>query len=296
VQRGRTYVAVFALAAGGCGYPSFEFGAQESGVATGDAVADTTGDATVADSAVDDTGVDDTGTSPIDTGTSPVDTGTMTDAEPAPCSTTGAFCENWDDATSAQAHFKSIIVDSPAAIALASGGHSAPNAFASTTVPADAGGGAAYVIKPFDVTALDAPIRVDLWMKLETTTFPGTGSTTLFKIEHLGTGAVGDGLAFALGPGGLYADLYSMKYAHYPLGFTPAANTWFHVRIDIAHHTSKGSLTIWIDDMSTPLVVAGSISTASADSMQRNIVIGQYAVGATGTFKVLYDDVVVTRR
>lgn len=289
-----SFLWVFALVTSGCGYPSFDFATQDSAVADGgaDTFAD---DVTVVDTGDDDTSSIDTGVPGTDTGTSPVDTGSTVDAEPAPCATTGAFCESWDDATTPQAHFNSVIVDSPATIALAPSGHSAPNAFSSTVVPADAGGGAAYVLKPFDVTALDATIRVDLWMKLESTSFP-SGSTTLFKLEHLGSGAVGDGLAFALAGDGLYADLYAVKYAHYPLGFALAPNTWFHVRIDIAHHTSKGALTVWIDDMSKPLVTATNISTASADSMQRNIVIGQYAASATTTFRAFYDDVVVTRR
>ncbi len=255
-----------ALAGGlaGCTYPEFAFGASE---------ADAEPEATISDDASIDADVD----------------------APAPEGCTGIvaeFCEDWDDATNAQAGFTRANVSEKGSIALDPlSGRSASNALLAAAAP-DPGAPVvvANVDRPFVAASPETPMRIDAWLNLEHATYPSAdGSAFLLKLQR--AGGSGDGVTLSIDSAGLYVDRIGLTYAQFRLPAKPKEGAWFHVRLDVVLHTTKGSVVAWVDDMTTPVLSISSISTAKGDGTGRQLLVGLYAQDATDVFRVRYDDV-----
>lgn len=276
-----------------CTYPEFQF--------RGDASADTffEGDTSV-DDAVDDVRDDalvDTEQSATDA-VADVTTDAKTDAAkdtgvdapdaaPTGCAAiTADFCDDWNSVSSPSSKWTYQNVASTGAIALESGGVSPPKAF-STSVSMGATTSdviTAMVLKELTAPAPDTKLRADVWIKLDSATFPG-GSDFLLKVQR-----TGDGVTFSIDSGGFFVDAISMGYARWPVPKAVPVGKWFHVRLEARLKTVGGELAVFIDDMTTPLVSKTGISTASVDDTSRTFIVGQYAQGLTGSFKAHYDD------
>ena len=136
-------------------------------------------------------------------------------------------------------------------------------------------------------------MRADLWLQVESSTFPTTdGSVFLVKLER--NGGRGDGVTLSMDSSGLFVDRIAIDYDHYSVPYKIKPNTWMHVRIDAAVRTSGGSIKLWIDDMINPLVDKAGISTATADTTGRSFIVGLFAQKPNGVFKARFDDVTFT--
>ncbi|MGZ5967184.1 MAG: hypothetical protein ACXWP4_05920 [Polyangiales bacterium] len=283
----------------GCSYPDFGF--------TVDAgeTADTAIDSAVAlDSDLEDSlldGSDDTDdTTTVDSADSAIDSVSETAVDgptdtPAPVGCAGSaalFCVDWDSVTTPDAPFDNKDLVTPGAIALEkTGAHSSPNLFLSSTGPSTATDTVtADVFKAFTAPASSTPMRVEAWIKLESATFPTTtGSAFLLKVER--PGGTGDGVTLSIDETGLFVDRIAVDYDRFPISVKAKPGVWMHVRMDVVLQVAGGSVKLWIDDMTTPVVDKTGISTAVNDSVNRLLSVGLYSQRATGTFKARYDDV-----
>ena len=64
---------------------------------------------------------------------------------------------------------------------------------------------------------------------------------------------------------------------------------WTHVRVHTRLVTAGGSLTVWIDDMST--AAFSKSGTARVDSTGKQLIVGLYSESSSATFRARYDDV-----
>lgn len=282
----RALVVFAAIVSAGCQYPEFQFVSNDS------AVADT---AVAIDSAM-----------PVDTFVPPVDSATDTAVvdtrvvdttpeapPPSGCAgSTAKFCSDWDTATAPDTDWTFWGADDTGSLALdMGGGRSLPNAFLATTSPGAATVVTANLSKTFTTTADDSLIKLDAWIKLETDTFPTTsGGAFLLKIQR-GAG-VGDGVTFSIDNVGFYVDRIGVTYEAYTItSYKPKVGTWMHVRVHTRIHTINGSLTVWIDNMTTPVFTRTAVSTAKADSTAKQAIVGLYSQESSATFRARYDDV-----
>jgi hypothetical protein len=306
---------LFALALAGCSFPEYDFARRDSQVAAGDtAVSDSSAptldsSVVVADTnvvAMDTTVTMDTtmtmDTTVVDTfkpdTTPPPDTFKPDVVADVPVSTgcvgiTAAFCSDWDKATEPKTDFSWDGVSPTGSLTLdVGGGRSSPNAMLSTTSPSTtADVVVANVSRTFTAPSATASARIDVWLKLESATFPtaGGGAAFLFKFQTNMGG--GDGVTFSMNNTGFFIDRIGVTYEDYPIAVTPKVSAWTHVRLDARLHTTNGSFTCWIDDMTTPVLTRTGISTLKVDTTMQQLIIGLYSQKANGTFKVRYDDV-----
>jgi hypothetical protein len=311
-----------AIAVAGCTYPEFQFAADSATV-------DAAGDTAVADTAVADTTIANE-TAPPDTFTE-TDSGTidssMEDSDvtdtfvpdtfvadtfkpdtfvadtfkpDAPLSTgcTGVavkFCSDWDKATTPSSDFSYFGVSPTGSTTLdTTGGRSLPNAFYARTTPSSTDKVVvANVSKKFTAATADALIRVDAYIKLDSATFtPGTGGGGAFIFKVQRDGGAGDGVTFSIDDGGFYVDRIGVTYDYYSLPSPmPKAGVWTHIRMHTKLHSTAGSVTLWIDDMTTPVLSKSAISTVAMDSTDKILIVGLYSQNATTPVGVRYDDV-----
>jgi len=159
------------------------------------------------------------------------------------------------------------------------------NALFARSDPSPTGIVYASVQKNFALPSADASIDADMWIKLESATFAGQAAY-LTKIAH-----GGDGVTLMIDASGLFADTPSLSFR---IAKAVTVGAWFHVRILTKLHTTAGSLQIWIDDPSMPVVSKSGFATATADVVETKFVVGLYASKGTGTFRARYDDVSLT--
>lgn len=284
-----------AIALAGCTYPEFAFTTGAGDAAVDDGVtAEVSTDTSAPDEGPRDTLADapDAPETLADALTDSADATADAPAETGCTGSTADFCEDWDEATTARAGFTGTNVAAKGAIALdPSGGRSAPNAFLATTSPdPDASVVVANLDRAFTGPSPETPVRVDAWIKLETATFPTTGSGAfLLKLQR--DGGPGDGVTFSIDDVGFYVDRIGNTYAAYPLPTKPKVDAWMHVRLDVVLHTTNGRIVAWVDDMVTPVLSISSVSTVRADVSGRRLIVGLFSQNATGTFRARYDDV-----
>lgn len=292
------------LALTGCSYPEFYFapktdsggGAPDESVDETMVVADTAAaEDTLVDSSVEETDPPDTFAS--DTGAP--DTFKPDVAPEAPpaagcAGSTAKFCVDWDKSTTPASDFNYSGVSPGCGISLDSaGGRSAPNALLAQTTPSSTEEVVvANMSKLFTIPAPDALIRADVYLKLESATYPTTtgGAAFLFKVQN--DAGSGDGVTFSINENGYLVDRIGLTYEAFELTTPkPKASVWTHVRLHARLHTSAGSLTVWIDDMTTPAFSRSGISTIRTDGTARQMIVGLYAQRSSAPFRVRYDDV-----
>ena len=286
-------LVVLAIVSVGCTYPDFRFAPGDSAIVDDTAVGDTSVavdssiDTFAADTFTPDTFVADSAKdSPADiTPDAPVSTG---------CSGVMAkHCFDWDTAAKPEDGWTYSAVDASGSIALdPTGGRSLPNAFLATTAPGVGEVVTANLTQVITTAANDTVVKLDAWIKLEADKFPGTDGAFLLKLQR--NGGDGDGVTFSMGSTGFYVDRIALSYEYYEITtYKPKIGTWMHVRLHTKLHTTAGSVTLWIDNMSSPLLSKTAISTVKVDSTAKQAIVGLYAQGSTGTFKARYDDVTI---
>lgn len=293
----------------GCSYPQYEFVPTEPGDDTGEpadtsvVVEDTSIDSadatettdtrpdakldafeTAVDSSVTDTGVD----APKDT--TVVDTGPKDTGPTVGCASISAtFCADFDSVSSVSTTWNGADTVGTGTVAFDTTARSAPRSFLAT-VPASSFA-SAFLWKDFVAATTTTAMRADAWIVLDNATAPSTtGTHFLLKIERT-SGSVGDGVTVSIDNAGLFADRIGTTYDSWRLGYTVKPGTWMHVRMDAIIHSTAGALTIWIDDMSTPLLTKTGISTAQSDSTGRTLVAGLLAQNTNAAFHARFDDV-----
>lgn len=299
--------ALFAALLAGCSYPQYDFVPTEPGVDTGEpedtsvvVVEDTSIDATDAkpdakldasetavDSSVTDTSVVvDSG--PKDTGV--VDTGPKDTGPTVGCaSITATFCADFDSVSSVSSTWSGADTVASGTVAFDTTARSSPKSFLAT-VPASSFA-SAFLWKDFVAATTTTAMRADAWIMLDSATAPSTtGSHFLLKLERT-SGSTGDGVTVSIDNAGLYADRIGTSYEAFRLSYTVKPGTWMHVRMDAVIHTTSGALTVWIDDMTTPLLVKTGISTAQSDTTGRTLVAGLLAQNTNAAFRARFDDV-----
>jgi hypothetical protein len=298
-----------AIALTGCSFPDYSFAPRDSAVVTTDTSTTPTDSAVMIDTSfVEDTTVVEMDSAVMDS-TVPPDT-FVPDTTPPPdtfkpdvvadvpistgcVGSTATFCSDWDKATEPATDFDYNGISPTGSLALDTGaGRSSPNAMVATTSPSST----AMVVVANVTKLLTAPSsgavgRVDVWLKVESATFPTStsGAAFLFKFQTAAGG--GDGVTFSMDDTGYFVDRIGVTYEYYPIAVKPKVGVWTHVRLDAKLHTSTGSFTCWIDDMTTPVLTKSAISTLKVDTTMQSLIIGLYSQASTGMFRVRYDDV-----
>lgn len=299
---------LWTLALAGCSYPDFHFtksdaadetAATDTSIELDSAAVDsaTADDTTIADdSAVaEDTTVADTARpDSAKPDTAVVDT--MPEATPPTGCVALAddFCVDWDKASTATSPFTYFGVGPTGKLSLdVGGGRSSPNAMVAETAPSTTDRVVvANTTKVFSVATNDALIKVDFYVKLEAASFPTTtdGAAFLLKIQRE-TGE-GDGMTFSIDKTGYFVDRIGLTYEAYTIASPkPKIGVWTHVRVHTRLVTAGGSITVWIDDMSTAAFSKSGLSTVRVDSTGKQLIVGLYSQDASAPFKVRYDDV-----
>ncbi len=291
------------LALSGCSYPEFYFSppvdasTSDTTLLEADSAADDTG---LADSSVDepeppDTTTPDTATP--DTATPDTFKPDVAPEVPPPVGCVGStarFCVDWDKSATPASDFDFSGVSPGCSISLdAAGGRSAPNALLAQTAPSAAEEVVvANMSKRFTIAAPDTLIRVDLYLKLESAVYPTTsgGAAFLFKVQN--DAGSGDGVTFSLDENGFLVDRIGLTYEAFALATPkPKTGVWTHVRLHARLHTTAGSLTVWIDNMTTPAFTRSAISTIRTDGTARQLIVGLYSQRSSAPLRVRYDDV-----
>jgi hypothetical protein len=293
---------------GGCSYPEFAF--QASGDASEDTAIDsTTADVSIEDSAIEDSAVEDT--SFADTATEDT-TFDVVDAKDSAVDAKDSAIDAKDSAIADTADSK---VD-PCS------GHTFCSTFDGTTVTGDGwtgnyvtGGGLTTLDTSTSVTApkclhasiptgtvtaaanlsllLTSPttttkFRVESHVRLETLTYPAAGtSAILLKVQRDSTG---DGVSLVVQSTGLFVEANGVSYNAFPVMKTITPKTWFHVRLEGTLQKVGGSVALYIDDMTTPVVNVTGISTAVADDTNRQPLIGIFSYMTSSVFEARFDD------
>lgn len=294
---------LLAIAVSGCSFPDYTF-ARDSDVIVDDTASDTSLEDTtppedttpvemdtgVMDSSLPDTVKPDTAPPPD---TAKPDLGPEVPLSTGCTGVTATFCSDWDKVTSPASDFTFSGVGPTGSISLdVGGGRSSPNAMLSVTSPSSSDDVVvANVTKTFVAPTPGASARVDVWLKVESATYPSTtgGGAFLFKFQTNAGG--GDGITFSMDDSGYYVDRIATTYEYYPIATKPKPGVWTHVRMDGRLHTTAGSFTLWIDDMTTPVLTKTGISTLKIDTTMQELIVGLYSQRSSGTFRCRYDDV-----
>ena len=221
----------------------------------------------------------------------------MEDTVPAGCAfSTALFCVDFDFGGPPEAAFGSKDIVLPGHLSLeASGAHSFPNLLLASAAPSGSDSAVrANVLKNFTAASTDTPVRVEMYIKLESVVYPSSsGIANLFKLER--SAGAGDGVTFSIGDSGLFVERIAGDYERFPItAYMPKANVWMHVRMDVVLQVTGGSVKVWIDDMTTPVVDRSSISTAIKNATGRLFTVGLYAEKQTAPFRARFDDIKFT--
>lgn len=295
-------LVILSLALAGCTYPEFEFDPLDANADDTSPVADVAADsvADVAEDASFDTGsLDATLDTSPDTAIAPevgadtkvVDVGKDTAPLSGCAAITADFCADFDSVVTPAAGWTNTEITAGGSLAIDASGRSLPNSLlavaptsgTSTLVTA-------YLHKQLTSPAPTTPMRLEAWIKLDASSLvTTTGSAFLLKIER--TGSAGDGVTLSIDNTGLFAERIGTTYERYPISFLATPGAWMRVRLDATLHTTNGALTIWINDMTTPVVNKTGITTAQGDVTARSVLVGLFVQRATGAFRARYDDV-----
>ncbi len=271
----------------------------DSGVVDSGVVDSPIVDSRIVDSAVVDSGVVDSGV--VDGARDGLVADTAVDAKVDAASdaqtSTGCtssvakHCWDWDQSSVPEAGFTFPSVSPTGSITVEAGGRSTPNEFVSATSPGAGPVVVANVSQVFTTTAFDSLVKLDVWIKLDSATYPTTSDGAAFVLKLQRSAGTGDGITFGLGGAGFYVDRIAVDYAAYAISsYAPKIGVWMHVRVHTRLHTTAGSITVWIDDMSLPVLARSSISTVAIDSTEKQLILGLYSQGSSAPFKARYDD------
>jgi hypothetical protein len=302
------------LGVAGCGFPEFAVTPGDGGTVDGEILVN---DGTDSAGGVDDTALDGTpvradtadtavadragDTSITKTDSAPIDTAVVDSAREAEAATpvgcadrTELFCVDWDTTASPEAPFdnnKQIVT--PGEIGLETTNPiSPPNRFYASVGPGAASIIEARVFKAFTSPATGTEMRADLWLQVDSASFPTiNGEVVLVKLEPSG---VGDGVTLSMDNGGFFVNRIGIDYQRYFVAYRITPNRWIHVRMDVVLKTTGGLFRLWMDDMTKPLVDKVGISTATSDTNARMFNVGLFAQNPTGVFKARFDDVTFT--
>lgn len=277
----RRVTAVLSLIAAGCGYPQFEFGPADAADETFEPIDSATDlDTSAADTTIDDTAMADSAAD-VTKDTAPEKTGCA--------AITADFCADFDSVSTPGTNWTGTDIQGASSVAFDSTSRSAPKSFLATTASGTLA--TAFLYKNFTAPTNTTPMRAEAWFMLDAATFPTTtgGSAFLLKIER--NGGAGDGVTFSIGSSGFFADRIGSSYERWPITYKLDTGTWIHVRMDVVLHTTAGSLTIWLDDMTTPVLSKVGISNVQADSTARAFDVGVFSDHASAPFKARFDDV-----
>jgi hypothetical protein len=132
-------------------------------------------------------------------------------------------------------------------------------------------------------------VRVEADIMLDSLNYAGPGNLILLKVQR---SSLGDGESIVAGAGTLYVEAQGPSTVRFPLsGIT--AGKWFRVRLDAVVHTTAGSAKVYVDDMTTPQLVRTGLSTAMADDLTRQLIVGSFAFMGSSAFTARFDDVSV---
>ena len=295
MRSGRRVLAMATLFVAACGYPSFDFLPDDSGVAPFDSTVDDVGsdvahdaidssidarvDAVVDTSMAKDTGVvDDT----YDTSSPPpdtfvLDTGPPVDTHVNGCSDwpSARFCDDWDTSTTADFHWMSEYVVNGGALLL-DAGDSSPNSFLSRFTLASTGTEeAADLVESITAPVSSATAQLDVDIKLSADHY--TSGVVLAKI---GRGGTGRGFDLSLGPSGFYVEILGTTGTSKDLTGVPVpVGRYFHLRMKGQVMSSGALVQIWIDDPSTAVFDQSGLSTATDDTTAQQLDLGLYTNG-----------------
>jgi hypothetical protein len=299
---------VVALLASGCTYPEFAFESHDAAAddtAIETSIEDTSivetsiEDTTPEETAMDDTRVEDSSaadTTVVDTGTDAKDAAVdakdsaiadAADAKIDPC-TGHTFCSTFDTST--------VTGDGWTGNYTTGGGTTTLDTSTSVTAPkslhASIPTGTVTAAANLSLT-LTSPtpttkFRVESDVRLESLTYPAVGtSAILLKVQRDSTG---DGVSLVVQSTGLFVEANGVTYNAFPVMKTIATKTWFHVRLEGTLQKAGGSATLYIDDMTTPVVNVTGISTAVADDTNRQPLIGIFSYMTSSAFEARFDN------
>jgi hypothetical protein len=291
----RRLFVLAALSLSACNYPEFGFATDAADSA--DVVEEGV------DSALDSAPIDsfvaevepETSTMDSATADSATDTGTAkdtavadtSDATSDPCAG-HLFCQRFDTASAPSDGWTGNYTTGGGVTVLDSTtSRSAPKSLRSS-IPAGTVTAAATVSQTFTSPALTTKFRVECDVQLEAFTYPvASTGVVLLKVQH---SSMGDGISLDVSDTGLYVEANGATYSGYTVTKTLTAKTWFHVKLEGSLHTTSGSLTLWIDDMTTPLVSKTGISTAQMDGNERQAVLGLFSYLKSAAFEAHFDN------
>ena len=305
----RRALLCLAICATACSYPDFAFVSDDAGASgqdstttdvASDGVAHDTSDSTLTDStsetidsAIVDTGVD----SAID------DSGfdvrdTLDTAPDAPldavvthgcAGSTALFCDDYDTSSTAWSLFDGTNVLGAGTIELdTTFVVSSPSSFLSTLGVASVESSAS-MDKQFTAPTPGAFCVLDVWIRVEVGSDPD--GIELFKIQGFGTG--GKGVGLLLDSTGLDVETVGSPGTDYPVGVAVPTGRFVHYRMMADLVMTAAHVTLWMDDMTTPVLDRTDASTAPSTPVSQYVVIvGAYSnVSVTTDFHARFDDV-----
>jgi hypothetical protein len=209
------------------------------------------------------------------------------DAAPLDC-TAGKhlFCATFDRVPAVTSEWKGFFTPGGGTIALDTTTFTSPgSSFVSTLPSSTATEVAATVYQQVDAPVPDRLFRLELDVRLDVITYP---TVVLLALVKRGTG--GKGIGLAVGPSGLQLQINGSGVG--PVTATIATGVWHHVRLDgVFATTTTGSVSLYVDDLGTPVLSRTSLQTATATSTETSLSLGLYSGPGSSPFIARFDDV-----
>jgi hypothetical protein len=288
----------------GCNYPEFAFLADaptdspsvpdsdsdslsdsdSDSESLSDADSDSDSDSeSLSDSAVDSMVVDTKPDAPLDTGPT------------VGCIGTHLFCDDFEKSAKPESAWPGLYIASTGTMIFdGSGIARSPTHAPLSTVPAssgDAGGVdmAAQLVRTFDAPSTSTPMRLDFWVRVDST-YTGT-AMLLAKLQR---GTTGRGVEVGFAGGGFYVGLLGASGSKYSTPKSaPTLGKFMHVRLEASLVVgTTGFGRIYVDDMTTPLASLSGYSTTDSTEATTKVLVGLYTNEFNpSSYRARYDDV-----
>lgn len=289
--------------AAGCNYPEFGFSeggdassAEDTAAPAEDTAAADSGsdmDSTVADSGTD-SGVDSTVADSMPDTTkpdAPVEVGPTVG-----CIGTHVFCDDFEKSAKPESAWSGglYIASTGSMVFDGSSATRSPTHAPLSTVPAssgDAGGVdmAAQLVRVFDAPSTSTPMRLDFWVRVDST-YTGT-AMLLAKMQR---GTTGRGVEVGLADGAFYVGLLGAGTSKYSTPkHAPSLGKFMHVRLEATLLVgTTGFGRIYVDDMTTPVAELTGYSTTDSTEATTKVLVGLYTNEFNpSVYRARYDDV-----
>ena len=169
-------------------------------------------------------------------------------------------------------------------------GDASPNSFLSRFIATTGSEEAAVLVEPLSAPLTYATVQLDVDIKLDVGHYDAG-----IVLEKIGRPGTGRGFDLSLGPSDFYVEVLGTTNVTTHLTTTPVpVGRYFHLRMKGQVMLAGATVTLWIDDPSTPAYDASGLSTATEDDVKQQIDLGLYSdVSPFAAFDAHYDTAAV---